>query len=283
MDIDLFSRYARTLQDMSEAELVAEIDQPQRLVIEQDVIAGKRLTVVYAPFDYINPAAEIVIVGLTPGRQQMRNAIVEARRILRRGGGHGDAVLAAKVFASFSGPLRTNLVAMLDSVGVNSALGIQSTGSLWNKDAARVHFTSVLRYPVFLNGANYSGAPSMLTTPLLRKQLMTWFAREMASLPKAIFVPLGPKVAEAMEAIARQIGIDSRQVLAGMPHPSGANAERIAFFLGRKEREDLSRKVDADRIIAARMMLKSRVQHALSVPLRTSEASKTEFRSGNSI
>src|SRR5690606_14468063 len=117
-----------------------------------------------------------------------------------------------------------------------SALGIQSTGSLWNKDAARVHFTSVLRYPVFLNGANYSGAPSMLTTPLLRKQLMTWFAREMASLPKAIFVPLGPKVAEAMEAIARQIGIDSRQVLAGMPHPSGANAERIAFFLGRKER-----------------------------------------------
>jgi hypothetical protein len=29
-------------------------------------------------------------------------------------------------------------------------------------------------------------------------------------------------------------------VLVGLPHPSGANAERIAFFLGRKAQHALS-------------------------------------------
>lgn len=259
MDNDLFSKFAPILRDLSAPELLSEIDNPKKLLIASDNAQGRRIDVAYAAFDHVNQDADVVIVGMTPGRQQMRNALIEARRCLLAGQSELDAMKAAKIFASFSGPMRANLIAMLDSVGVSTSLGLASTASLWNADAKRVHFTSALRYPVFINGANYSGAPSMLSTFLLRAQLLQWFSREMAALPKAIFIPLGPKVTEAVEAVAKHIGISTDRILSGLPHPSGANAERIAFFLGRKGRGDLSIKVDPDRLLAARAALDAKI------------------------
>ncbi len=256
---DLFSEFRHALRDMSEADLLAEIALPQKLLIASDHTGARTLDVAYAPFDHVNLNADIVIVGLTPGRQQMRNALLEARRCLKAGFSDEAAKSAAKVFASFSGPMRTNLIAMLDSVGVNQALGLASTATLWGADAHRVHFTSALRYPVFVDNENYSGAPSMLSTAVLRKQLMQWFASEMAALPNAVFVPLGPKVTEAVETAAIHLGLSAARVLSGLPHPSGANAERIAFFLGRKKREDVSSKVDADRLLSCRASLEAKI------------------------
>ena len=259
MPNDLFSEFKHILRDMSEADLLAEIARPQQLLIASDHNGARALDVAYAPFDHVNLNADIVIVGLTPGRQQMRNALLEARRCLNAGFGDEAAKSAAKVFASFSGPMRANLIAMLDSVGVNQALRLASTATLWGADADRVHFTSALRYPVFVDNENYSGAPSMLSTPLLRKQLLQWFATEMEALPNAVFVPLGPKVTEACEAAASHLGIGAARVLSGLPHPSGANAERIAFFLGRKKREDVSAKVDADRLLSCRASQEAKI------------------------
>ena len=68
--------------------------------------------------------------------------------------------------------MRNNLVALLDSIGLNQALQIATTGSLWEADAHLIHFTSVLRYPVFIDGKNYSGAPTPLGAPMLQTQLM---------------------------------------------------------------------------------------------------------------
>jgi hypothetical protein len=259
MATDLFSEFRHVLHEMSEAELLAEIAHPQKLLIASDRIGSRALDVAYAPFDHVNHNADIVIVGLTPGRQQMRNALLEARRCLKADFSDEAAKSAAKVFASFSGPMRTNLIAMLDSVGVNQTLRLASTATLWGADANRVHFTSALRYPVFVDGENYSGAPSMLTTAFLHKQLMQWLATEMAALPNAVFVPLGPKVTEAVEAAAAHLGMGAARVLSGLPHPSGANAERIAFFLGRKKREDVSAKVDAERLLSCRASLEAKI------------------------
>jgi hypothetical protein len=79
-----------------------------------------------------------------------------------------EFLAAAKAFASFSGPLRNNLVAMLDFIGLNSWLGLQSCATLWLGDNYLVHFTSALRFPVFVDGQNYSGQPSITSTPLRR-------------------------------------------------------------------------------------------------------------------
>lgn len=254
-----FYDFAPLLRDITSIDLQAEIEAPKRFQMASSTVGSRNIQIAYAPFDHVVPSARLVIVGLTPGRQQMRNALLEAHRLLRLGASAEQTMIDAKVFASFSGPMRTNLVNMLDFIGVPQALEISSTASLWNEDAPLTHFTSALRYPVFVDGKNYSGAPSILATPVLRDQLMTWLAEEMTMLPKALYVPLGPAVSEAVEYVATQQGLPATQILSGLPHPSGANAERIAFFLGRKRREDLSTKVEPDRLLRARAVLREKI------------------------
>jgi hypothetical protein len=260
MPSNLLSTYADYLRNVSETELAREIETPSRLRLDGAVSGRRDLTVAYAPFDHINLGADVVLVGLTPGRYQMAAALREARRLLRSGASVAGAAAGAKVHASFSGPMRSNLVAMLDRVGLAAHLGLDSTAALWGAAADRVHFTSALRYPVFVNGANYSGNPDLLRVPLLRDHLARWFGEELAALPCAIIVPLGPKVAAAVEAAAATQGFDRERVLSGLPHPSGANAERIAFFLDRKSRTALSAKVAPDAILARREAIIARVR-----------------------
>lgn len=258
-DSHLLDRFSDLLMTIETAGLEREIAIPDRLLVASADHRGKHFDVAYAPFDYVNKAARIVIVGLTPGRQQMRNALMEARRVLQAGGTSQNAMEAAKVFASFSGPMRSNLVAMLDHVGVQNLLGIASAASLWSGDSALVHFTSALRYPTFRDGRNYDGNPAILSTPLLAEQLDQWFVPEMKALPDAVFVPLGPEVGKAVRAAAATAGIDLDRVLAGLPHPSSANAERIAFFLDRKDRESLSVKTSPDLILGNRSEITKKV------------------------
>jgi hypothetical protein len=60
--------------------------------------------------------------------------------------------------------------------------------------------------------------------------------------------------------------IERARILAGLPHPSGANAERIAYFLGRKPRESLSRVTDPDALDAAKARLLAQVLQARRAP-----------------
>ncbi len=71
--------------------------------------------------------------------------------------------------------------------------------------------------------------------------------------------PLGDKVAEALHFLADQGMRPRDRVLDGLPHPSGANAERIAYFLGRKNRNDLSTKTNPEKIDRARESMLRRV------------------------
>jgi len=43
------------------------------------------LVTYYAPFGHINEQARLVVVGITPGQQQMRLALKVARDLLRSG------------------------------------------------------------------------------------------------------------------------------------------------------------------------------------------------------
>ena len=123
-----------------------------------------------------------------------------------------------------------------------------------------MHFTSALHYPVFVNGANYSGTPDLLRTGILRGWIDTVLAEEMRRLPDAIWIPMGPKPAKALRYLSAQGLIDPIRIFDGLPHPSGANAERIAFFVGRKERSALSGKTFPDAIEAARDKLRDQVR-----------------------
>jgi len=84
-------------------------------------------------------------------------------------------------------------------------------------------------------------------------------ASEAEALPDAIWIPLGPAATDGVREIIRLQKLNPARVLEGLPHPSGANAERIAYFLGRKARELLSSKTSAATIDGARERLLSQV------------------------
>lgn len=250
------------LRGFSPSDLDQEIICPSRLVLGSDQSGQHSLVEVWAPFDHINLEARLVIVGLTPGRHQMGEALRACRSALQQGAKPAEALARAKVHASFAGPMRSNLVALLDDIGVAARLGLTSTASLWGADSGLVHFTSALRYPVFRNGENWSGQPGPLGIPMLRRRVETTLVSEIGALKNAIFVPLGPKVGEALRHAAKIASLDHSRVLEGLPHPSGANAERIAVFLGRKRPENASPQTNAARLLAARGTLLNQVRRA---------------------
>ncbi len=253
-----FANFIKT----AEPTILAEPQRSAELLLERFEAGRKSLKIVYSPFDHINADARLVIVGMTPGKQQATNALVAAQRALRGGARLAEAAEKAKVFASFSGPMRSNLVALLDDIGVNKTLGVSTTASLWNSDSRLVHFTSALRYPVFVDEANWAGQPDMVSTVALRRWLESYTGRELASFPHALIVPLGPKVTSALRYLADAGFITHDQILDGLPHPSGANAERISYFLGRKPRHLLSTKTSPDVLDAARARLRQKVEAA---------------------
>ncbi|NIC38693.1 hypothetical protein HBJ58_18650 [Halomonas desiderata] len=224
---------------------------PETLLLDR----SGSLETFYAPFDHINREARIIICGITPGMQQARNALNAARACLAEGQPYEIAMAEAKKIASFSGPMRRNLVELLDGLGLQNWLGIDSCQQLFGSHSHLAHYTSALRYPVFVNGKDYNGTPSMLKQASLRRQIETSLSEEVSALSHALFVPLGPRVAEVFQQLVTQGLIDDNRVLAGIPHPSGANAERIAYFLGRKPREALSNKVNPDKLDRARRSL----------------------------
>jgi len=209
----------------------------------------------YSPFDFIKEDAKVVIVGITPGMQQAKNALLKASEILKAGGTVDQARKEAKVFASFSGSMRNNLVQMLDHIGLNQYLGIDSTQSLFKENDSLVHFTSALRYPVFKDGKNFNESPLKL-----KEQVIAWFAEECKLLPNAIYVPLGPKVADVLELMIELGILNSEQVLIGLQHPSPANAERIAYFLERKDRTKLSKVTNPVTIDKAKQSILSKMR-----------------------
>ncbi len=209
------------------------------------------LRIAYAPFDRVTPNARLVIVGITPGAIQATAAIKACRAAIVAGADVPEALALAKSQASFSGPMRANLVAMLDAIGVGEHFGLSSSDQLFEAGSEQVHFTSALRYPVFRRGKNYNGTPNMLKTPVLRQMIDTYLAEEARQLPEALWLPLGPKAGEALQHLVRCGDLREDRVLAGMPHPSGANAERVAVFLGRKSPQEASRQTDGAALYAA--------------------------------
>ena len=91
----------------------------------------------------------------------------------------------------------------------------------------------------------------------------TCLAKECRQLPdSAFYVPMGQGVDEVLLYLCDNGVLRREQVLIGLPHPSGANAERISYFLGKKERERLSDKTNPDKIDAAKYNLLSQLRTA---------------------
>lgn len=236
------------------APIVAKASPGTDLLAGDDLLLAreKTLSVHWAPFDYVPPTARLAIVGITPGYQQAVNALTAFQKGLRSGADLHTALREAKLAGSFSGRMRGNLVSMLNAIGAHHTLGIADCADLFDPAHERVHFTSALRYPVFVDGANYNGNPAPLRTPLLRGMVEDFLAEEVRQLSDALWLPLGPKPAAALRHLVSLGLLPVDRVLEGLPHPSPASQERVYFFLDLKARAALSSKTLPEPIERAR-------------------------------
>ena len=181
----------------------------------------KNLEIYYAPFDYINPKAKIVIIGITPGLQQM----LQSFQVIN----DGKSLKKVKDLSSFKGSMKTTLIKYLDELKVNKKLKIKSCESLFNKNSKYLHTSSLVKYPVFDKGGNYAGT-NILKKKILLDFIEKNFLKELKILKKAIIIPLGNTVSSVIENLNNKYNLKLTCFLKGFPHPSGANAIKNIQF-----------------------------------------------------
>ena len=255
-DSTLFSRFASVIKTHSIEELT-----------QSDLLLLKTLGPVqsfYAPFEAINHDAKVVIVGICPGQQQWRNALIAAKVGLEQQVSEENILKLAKNSGAFSGPIRKNLTQLLDHIGLHNQLGIHTTAELFSNHQDIVQMCSVLQQCILVNGKNYAGStPPMLKNELLKQHIDDYFIPMVQQLPNAIYIPLGKGVDEVLNYVSSLGYFNDQQILAGLPHPSGANAERIKYFLGEKPRDQLSRQTNPEQIDSAKSQILLKLSNLL--------------------
>ena len=190
--------------------------------------------IVFEPtgFDYVNPKAKVVIVGITPGNSQLD------------GSRDGMSPLEIKRKYAFAGSMRHWLVNMLDYIGINQLLKIETCSSLWGDDFDKVDMTSLLKdatYEIKKDGSRdmFRHASKIEKSEKLTRMLEDGFVKNCAKYDNSVlFVACGPGVYDVLKKLQNEKKIEG--LVAGIAHPSGANLGRILCYLGQKESMDPS-------------------------------------------
>jgi hypothetical protein len=161
----------------------------------------------------------------------MRLAYEVARDLLREGLPHDAILPRVSGTAGFSGPMRANLLRMLDDLGLPGCLGINSSAELFGQREDLRHGTSAIRYAAFVSKRNYTGSsPPLVTVPLFRRYVFDVLAPEFARVPRSVVIPLGRAVDAALGLLIDAGTLDPQRCCLGFPHPSGANGHRMSQF-----------------------------------------------------
>ena len=181
-------------------------------------------------FEYQNTKAKVVIVGITPGNSQLKGDRegLDLREIKRKN--------------AFAGSMRHNLVNMLDYIGVNRLLGIESCRSLWEEDFDKVDMTSLLKeatYELKNDGSKmmFKDVKKIAKSEKLTRMLEEGFVKDCSKYENdVLFVACGPGVYDVLKMLQAKGRI--RGEVVGIAHPSGANTGRIQCYLGKVEPKD---------------------------------------------
>ena len=227
------------LLEMSESMIDRAVDSGDILTDRQfDPRLERSFGQFYAPFDWANEEADIVLVGITPGKRQAKTALKALRRELAVGRTPTEAAYIAKQAASFDGDMRDIAAQLMDRFNLGRIFGLKGSKELFESARGRAHYTSLLRYPILhwqtrkKNGNkitgwfDYSGGEDIFDSHLLIRARENEFEREIVQFRKAWIVPFGPTPALALEQLARRGVLDQERILAGINHPSGTQWNR---------------------------------------------------------
>ncbi|WP_345566569.1 hypothetical protein [Nonomuraea rosea] len=127
--------------------------------------------------------------------------------------------------------MRTNMISMLNGIGLQTALGVSSTAQLFAERSDLLASTSAICHAVFIQGANYSGSPAVDRHPVLTAFARQVLKENLEMVPDALVIPLGKAASKAVELT----NISPDRVLSGFPHPSGANGHRARLYAEARE------------------------------------------------
>ena len=231
------SNIARNFSEFSEA--IKRLPSTQLTLIDLAsfrLAENEKITMYYAPFDWINAAAKVVIVGITPGQDSMLNAFRAAASSLKEGRTTDEASELGKRRGSFSN-MKSTMARMFDDIGLPAALGISQSKELFENRQDLIHATSCVRYPALVwskkknSWTNYTGhSPKLLKWGTSRRYIEEVLAEELRQFPRALIVPCGKAVTEALQHLSSKGVIDPLRCLFGFPHASGANVGRKKQF-----------------------------------------------------
>jgi len=196
----------------------------------------------YIPFEHVNRAARLVIVGITPGPTQMRLAYGKAQELLRAGLDREAILTEVKKTGSFGGPgMRPNLVRMLRHFRFGELLGIADVNSLWDTNAHLLHSTSVVPYAAFDNGKDFKGNfDQVLRSPLLRQCFLDHFVSSLTQMSgDALYVALGECPKAALDWCVSRGHLRHGQVLGAFCHPSTSGGSATTVYLREKSVDEL--------------------------------------------
>ncbi|MDH2346800.1 hypothetical protein [Bradyrhizobium sp. SSUT77] len=225
----LLERMRPVIAGATEGEIRRAITSDEPSALRDDalfLVCEGDYSAFFAPFDWINDEADIVIVGVTPGKQQALEALLSFRAALAAGGSLDDAARQAKSAASFKGGMRTLGARLMDHFALHRLFGLVSTLDLFGSAGHRAHYTSALRYPVLKKSGNYAGDSRIADRPFMRRMIEESLADELARLPKAWLVPFGPNALRALDHLAAAGRIDGARILGGLLHPGGQQWNR---------------------------------------------------------
>jgi hypothetical protein len=193
--------------------------------------------------EYINTQAEILIVGICPGRQQMIKSLKTAKEMLALDCTDEEILIRSKLDSRLVGSTRDNLIDMLKEIG------LKDIAQLFHDASDTLHMTSLIRYPIFTGDAfkNYNGhTPKLNKNELIMKYSQGFLDEVMEMKDLKLIIPLGNAVEEFLMEAYKDNPTVSCKILKGLSHPSGANGHRKKVF--EKNRSIL--KVELDRILS---------------------------------
>ena len=197
----------------------------------------------YVPFEYLNASARLVLVGITPGPEQMKCAYAEAHRLLLMGVSETEALRQVKQSCGFKG-MRDKINEMLDHFEIPSCLGVPSASLFWTAQFNQLHATSIVPNAAFKGDAYFNGPFNrILDIRLLREQFEEFFVPSIHQInSEAVYIGMGPVVDDALRWCVERRILNPRQVLGYFPHASGQSGSQFAYFMRRRKLSELSPK-----------------------------------------
>ncbi|MEI8696914.1 MULTISPECIES: hypothetical protein [unclassified Mesorhizobium] len=199
----------------------------------------------YIPFEHVNSAARLVVVGITPGPDQIALAYRTVSSKIKVGLTNEKILAEAKKHGAFGGPtMRPKLLQMMRHFGFSELLGIEREEDLWAHRSDLLHATSIVPHAAFRRGKPFAGSfDDVLRTPVFRESFERDFVPSLSMLnPDALYVGLGPTPLAALDRCAEQGLIRPDQVLGAFAHSSTNGGSQVDVYLGLKSIDALNEK-----------------------------------------